>query len=111
MSNKKIKTDEFLNIIAFISLSMDSGFNPPLNSPDYILEKYIRYINNDKSAYNWGLDSSRRKYIINYLSRWNKQIKSIVSDPDRLDKTKPMTDLIIEKLSEEKKEKEDDLPF
>lgn len=94
----KIKTDKFLNIIAFIAIMQEQLDS---KSPEYILEKYERYCESEQSVYNWGLDIRNRGKIEKYVKQWHKQIKSVTSDPDKLDETKPMGEVIAKGLSDD----------
>lgn len=41
-------------------------------SPKYLIEKYERYIESDKSESEWGLHPNLRTYVFDeYCSKWN----------------------------------------
>lgn len=40
-------------------------------SPDYVLEKFKRYIeNSEEDKYKWGLDNNNRLKVTNYINKW-----------------------------------------
>jgi len=66
---------KFLNILAFCVLM---GNEKVLTkSPDYILEKFNRYIGNAKEQdeFMWGLDDHNRKIMDKYFVKWQVQLR------------------------------------
>lgn len=63
----------FLNILAFCILMGNEKILT--KSPDYILEKFERYIGDVSDAYGeewrWGLDSNNMALLIEYHKTWN----------------------------------------
>jgi hypothetical protein len=68
-------TVEFRNMLAFLVLM--SGNNILSKSPDYIWEKYIRYVVapeldhvKKNINYDWGLDDKNRRIFERYIETW-----------------------------------------
>lgn len=72
--------NEFTNLIAFCVL-MENGEGIKDKAPDYILEKFRRYVGNPDSAWMQGLDSNNRKKLLDYILLWSKHLKF---DEDRM---------------------------
>lgn len=69
--------NEFQNLIAFCIL-MEYQNEILDKSPDYVLEKFNRYIGNKEDAFNWGLDQNNQLKLAQYLHRWGKNIESLI---------------------------------
>ena len=65
---------ELLNIVAFAIL-MENGKGILDKSPDYILEKFQRYIQSQGIQYSSGLDNSNRKKLEKWIEIWMKNKK------------------------------------
>ena len=69
------KDDKFLNILAFCIL-MESGRGILDKSPNYLMEKYIRYVmDKNPEAWRWGLDVFNVQKFKNYIKKWNIEIE------------------------------------
>jgi len=65
-----IDKNKFKNIIAFCVL-MENNNGILDKSPDYVLEKFKRYIeNSEEDKYKWGLDNNNRLKVTNYINKW-----------------------------------------
>lgn len=67
-----VQTKEFKNILAFCVLM--GGREVIEKSPDYIVEKYNRYVGSNipNENYPWGLDSNNTRIFEEYLDKWRK---------------------------------------
>lgn len=62
--------DEFKNLIAFCIL-MQNGEGIITKSPDYVLEKYERYLEtSEKEAWKWGLHPVSQRLLNEYIGKW-----------------------------------------
>lgn len=68
---KQEQQEAFKRILAFCIL-MENGKGIIDKSPDYIMEKFQRYISSPSvsNEYEWGLDSNNREKLINYIATW-----------------------------------------
>jgi len=58
------------NIIAFCIL-MENNDGILGKSPDYVLEKFKRYIEgNEEDGYEWGLDMNNKLKLTEYINKW-----------------------------------------
>ena len=57
------------NIVAFCAL-MENGKGIIDKSPDYILEKFLRYCLSDRPEWQWGLDNIRSKIVKKWTKKW-----------------------------------------
>lgn len=63
-----------LNIVAFCAL-MEGNGGVVGKSPDYIQEKFERYVEtDDPGAWHWGLDSTRISQLVGYQKVWFNKI-------------------------------------
>lgn len=60
-----------MNIVAFCAL-MESGAGIINKDPDYLLEKFNRFLQTDQPTWYWGLDRENRSIIYRYKSRWKR---------------------------------------
>lgn len=73
------KHEQVANIIAFLSILF--GESPGINtvmefSPDYIIEKFNRYIESSRVEYHWGMHPSLRRQIFHlYVDKWELELK------------------------------------
>ena len=68
-----METTRLLNLIAFCVL-MQNGEGILSKSPDYVLEKYERFLNDgftDLETY-WGLDNSNKQKVEDWYKKWLK---------------------------------------
>jgi hypothetical protein len=67
------KTQQIKNIIAFLSILFGESklwYSEIMNfSPDYLIEKFNRYINSTKSESDWGLHPSLRATVFEAYCR------------------------------------------
>lgn len=68
-----MSNNEFFNLIAFCIL-MENNEGILCKSPDYILEKFSRYVGNENDEYKWGLDDINTQKLDDYLLKWVNQI-------------------------------------
>jgi hypothetical protein len=61
--------NQLINLIAFCIL-MENREGILGKSPDYIQEKFFRYVNKDDDSYLWGLDSENKKKLREYIECW-----------------------------------------
>lgn len=68
-------TPSIRNLVAFcILMEYQGGILD--KSPDYIMEKYRRYCQTSiENAYNWGLDGKNSKKLLDWILKWEKNIK------------------------------------
>lgn len=66
--------NEFTNLVAFIVL-MQNGPGIMSKSPDYILERFKRYVGQTGSEFMGGLDAGNRKILLRYMVEWEKHMK------------------------------------
>lgn len=66
--------NQFRNLIAFCVL-MESGEGIRDKSPDYVMEKFERYVGKESSEWQWGLDFLNQNKLAQYLKDWDKNIK------------------------------------
>jgi hypothetical protein len=72
LNNIKEKT-QFLNIVAFAIL-MENGKGVLDKAPDYVLEKFNRYIKekSEEKEWEWGLDAHNKFKLLKYVQKWIK---------------------------------------
>jgi hypothetical protein len=81
--NKEVfmtKHEQIANVVAFLALlfGKDSkAWDTLMNfSPDYIIEKFERYIVSTRAEYPWGLHPSLRNHRFqNYVDKWELKLK------------------------------------
>lgn len=83
----RITTVQFQNLLAFLAIMHgDTVMNLVTVSPDYICEKYERYVGpvdliNTKDDYQWGLHPTVRSLFINaYHQRWGSMLNWTLSE-------------------------------
>ncbi len=74
------KNEKIANIIAFLSIMFGenrSSFNEIMNfNPEYIIEKFERYVLSSHVEYPWGLHPSLRNHIFQrYVDKWQLELK------------------------------------
>ena len=57
------------NMITFICL-MENGNGVLDKSPDYIMEKFQRYMGKDDDSFKWGLDCGNLAKVEEYCKKW-----------------------------------------
>ncbi len=74
--------EKVANIIAFLSILFDDdeAFEVVMKfTPDYIIEKFERYVISARVEYPWGLHPSLRKRIFQrYVDKWELELKEDV---------------------------------
>lgn len=70
---KKLE-NKILNILAFCIL-MENNKGILNKSPEYIMEKYRKYINGHayENNYEWGLDKNNKEKLKKYIEKWIKK--------------------------------------
>jgi hypothetical protein len=75
------KNEQVANIIAFLTIlfGVDDEMESIMKfSPDYIIEKFYRYILSDSIEYPWGLHPSLKRGIFQrYVDKWHLQLEEI----------------------------------
>lgn len=67
----KTKENQLINLVAFcILMENDDGILG--KAPDYIKEKFGRYVGKDDDSYYWGLDSDNAEKLNKYGEKWLK---------------------------------------
>lgn len=74
------KHEQIANIVAFLSLLFgedSSAWNKVMEfRPDYIIEKFERYILSTRTEYAWGLHPSLRNHRFqHYVDKWQLELK------------------------------------
>jgi len=91
--DKAKKKIYFLNVLAFIVLMQNMG----TKSPDYIMEKFRRYILSDRpDEFQWGLDGPNSRKLVDYIFRWFGKLLSENGETKDLLKIKEISDWDIE---------------
>ena len=66
--------NKFKNLIAFCVL-MENNEGILKKSPDYVIEKFNRYIGQDLDEFNWGLDVNNKRKLEAYMFAWGHHLK------------------------------------
>ena len=61
------------NMVAFIVL-MEHGLGVLDKSPDYIMEKFKRYMGKDDDSFKWGLDAENSAKVEEYCEKWGVKL-------------------------------------
>lgn len=61
--------NKLMNMVAFLVLMQGHGGILD-KSPDYIMEKFERYVGKDTDAWSWGLDSTNMEVLNQWVQRW-----------------------------------------
>lgn len=74
------KNEKIANIIAFLTLLFGEdheAFQTVMNfSPDYIIEKFERYVLSTRTEYPWGMHPSLRNSRFQcYVDKWNLELR------------------------------------
>jgi len=74
------KNEQTANVIAFLAILFGENnevWNEIMNlTPDYIIEKFDRYILSMRTEYPWGMHPSLRSMRFNrYLDKWGLELK------------------------------------
>lgn len=64
MTEKQLK-----NLIVFCIL-MENNDGILGKSPDYIIEKFERFVGKNDDSFKWGLDSNNQEKFNKYLKKW-----------------------------------------
>ena len=64
---------EFRNLLAFLVL-MQGGDGLMKKSPEYILEKFHRYVGQDLPEWKWGMDVYNIRTFKAYVFMWTKHL-------------------------------------
>lgn len=78
--NELTKNEKIANIIAFLLIMFNEN-QSALESiiefpPDYIIEKFERYVLSSRVEYPWGLHPSLRNNLFhNYIDKWELELK------------------------------------
>ena len=62
------------NLVAFCIL-MQNGEGIVSKSPEYILEKFNKYLDSNNPTWYWGLDADNKNILSNYIARWRRSFK------------------------------------
>ena len=61
---------KFINLITFCIL-MEGGKGITDKSPDYVMEKYNRYVKSEREdEFKWGLDGGNKGKLFSYIVKW-----------------------------------------
>lgn len=63
------KYNELLDIVAFCIL-MENNEGILGKSPDYLMEKFNRYVGKKEDSFKWGLDSSNTRKLESWWGKW-----------------------------------------
>ena len=79
------KHEKVANIVAFLSILFgedgDEWHKIMEFNPDYIIEKFERYILSSRTEYAWGLHPSLRDYRFQrYVDKWELELKVDIYD-------------------------------
>jgi len=60
-----------INLVAFCTL-MENGNGILGKSPDYVMEKFQRYVGKSDDSWKWGLDNNNQSKVRQWIERWAK---------------------------------------
>ncbi len=74
------KTEKTANIIAFLLILFQEDEDAIKKimefSPDYIIEKFERYVLSCRKEYSWGMHPSLRERLFHrYINKWEMELK------------------------------------